>query len=142
MSSHMHAQPTVQAAAAAAVSVHALVCVYVCVHSSHTFKTQSLHNTTRMHAHVASGCPSVRVVVEQYGTHLSLRRRRRRRRRVAGCSSNSSLRSAFSPTSPVETSCRQAVPTASGCRGQTSGSTRRASFALLLATVWLWLWRW
>ena len=97
---------------------HSCVCVCVCVHSSHTFKLQTLHNTTRMHARVASGCPA-----------LCARGRRTRRH------------APFSATTPrgwlqqqqlvpevwllrlshlsVDTSCstdRQAVPTASGCR--------------------------
>ena len=106
----------------------------VCVHSSHTFKPQTLHNTTRMHAHVASGCPS-----------LCARGCRTRRHAPFSATTTTTTTAArgWLQQQLVPEACllrlspnctdRQAVPTASGCRGPTSGSTRRASCVCIAA---------
>ena len=147
MSSHMHAQSTVQAAAAAAaaVSVHALVCVCVCVCTAATRLNPKPYTTPHACTHtLRRAVPlSARVVAEQDGTHLSLRRRRRRRRRhVAGCSSNSSLRPACSAPPPTAQTDRPYRPHLVAVGQPLVPSDVLRLFALLLATVWLWLWRW
>ena len=104
------------------------------MHSSHTFKPQTLHNTTRMHAYVASGCPS-----------LCARGRRTRRHAPFSATTTTTttttrgwLQQQLVPEAcllRLSPNCtdRQAVPTASGCRGPTSGSTRRASCVCIAA---------